>query len=53
MSAICPARMGECLHSELTADDMARLEMLEREIMILSGEIDEPDDEDDGLADPA
>ena len=34
-----------------TEKEAARFEALVREIRVLSGEIDEPEDEDDGLAD--
>ena len=40
-------------HPPLTAEETARLDALEHEIRILSGEIDEPEDEDNGLADLA
>jgi hypothetical protein len=46
--------MSDRDHPHAAAEsDAARFEALVREIRVLSGEIDEPEDEDDGLADLA
>jgi len=45
--------MSDRDHPHPAAEKEARFQALVREIRVLSGEIDEPEDEDDGLADLA